>query len=113
MEQTLLGRMLFGKDVNELIGQHNELIGGLALLKLRCPEVWWVVERAIINSKYHDEHCVPFFKQFLLAKEQWKRDKEELVYLREVVINLEEEIVKLKVAKRKATVKSKKSKSKR
>lgn len=106
MEQTLLGRILFGKELNQLIGQYNELISGLALLKLKCPKVWWALEGTILASDYHSKYCIPMWKQLTPAYEQYKREKEELIKLRE-------EVAKLKSAKKKTTTKSKKSKSRK
>lgn len=101
MAQTLLGKLLFGKVLNELFEGGNEILAEMALLKLKYPKVFWTVESALLDSYYHREHCKPL-------KEQYERDKEELVYLREVVINLEEEIVKLKVAAKRKRAKAKK-----
>lgn len=114
MERALLSKILFGENTGQILEQYNELISGLEHLKLKCPKVFPTIEHAIEASYYHDKYCLPFFKeQVPLSYEEHKKDKEEIVYLRGEVINLEEEIVKLKVAKRKTTAKSKKSKSKR
>ena len=108
MEQVM-GRLLYGKVLNELLGEFNELNDKITLLKVEYPKAFWTLEAALLDAHEHREHCKPFFdKQLPLEREEGKRDKEELAYLRKEVINLEEEIVKLKAVAKRKRLKAKK-----